>query len=38
MYLFDEIYKWDHVTGKVQPQLESEFSKFYKRVKSIAVY
>ena len=35
MYLFDELKKWDHSTRKVIPQLDSEFSKFYKRVKSI---
>ena len=34
MYLLDELHKWDHSTRKLQPQLESEFSKFYKRAKS----
>jgi hypothetical protein len=36
MYLL--VHTWDHSTRKVQPQSESEFSKFYKREKSIAVY
>ena len=34
MYLLDELHKWVHSTRKIQPQLESEFSKFYKRAKS----
>ena len=34
MYLLDELHKWDHSTRKLQPQLESEFSKFYNRAKS----
>ena len=34
MYLLDELHNWDHSTRKLQPQLESEFSKFYKRAKS----
>jgi hypothetical protein len=37
MYLFDEIYKWDHSTGKVQPQLESEFSKLFKNNINIGI-
>jgi hypothetical protein len=38
MYLLEEVHIWDHSTRKAQPQLELEFSKFYKRVKLIALY
>ena len=38
MYLLEEVHKWDHSTCKAQPQLELQFSKFYKRVKLIALY
>ena len=38
MYLLEEVHKWDHSTCKAQPQLELEFSKFYQRVKLIALY
>jgi len=38
MYIFDVLQKWDHSTRKSQHQLDSEFSKFYKRVKLIALY
>jgi len=38
MYLLEELHKWDHSTRKSQPQLNSEFSKFYKRVKLTALY
>jgi hypothetical protein len=37
MYLLEEVHKWDHSTCKAQPQLELEFSKFYQRVKLIAL-